>query len=400
MRQAYRRIPIYTADISGVCSALYELGGMTVMHDPSGCNSTYNTHDELRWYDQDSLIFISALTERDAILGNDSKFCRDVVEAAESLHPEFIALATAPIPWMNGTDFTGLARVIGKKTGIPTFFIATSGMHDYVRGAGMALAAVAERLVDPGKSPRGGRRVNILGMTPLDFGAKSCPGSIRRILTEAGWEVISCWAMGDDLAALRRAGEADVNLVVSSVGLRAARVLQRRFGTPYVTGTFAGAFTPVLLAALEEAARTRGGGTAYLTAGEAAEGETVTIVGEPVTMGSLAAAVRLGTGRPTRVLCPLEEYQGLLRGTDTALVGEEAMERALARAHTLVADPLYRDICPEDIDFRPLPQLAFSGRIFRKQMADLAAWNENENESENANANGNVDGKEEPDGTQ
>ena len=57
MRQSYRMIPIYTADVSGVCSALYELGGMTVMHDPSGCNSTYNTHDEIRWYDQDSLIF-------------------------------------------------------------------------------------------------------------------------------------------------------------------------------------------------------------------------------------------------------------------------------------------------------------------------------------------------------
>ena len=57
MRQSYRMIPVYTADVSGVCSALYELGGMTVMHDPSGCNSTYNTHDEIRWYDQDSLIF-------------------------------------------------------------------------------------------------------------------------------------------------------------------------------------------------------------------------------------------------------------------------------------------------------------------------------------------------------
>ena len=74
MRQSYRIIPIYTADVSGVCSALYELGGMTVMHDPSGCNSTYNTHDEIRWYDQDSLIFISGLTEIDAIMGNDRKF--------------------------------------------------------------------------------------------------------------------------------------------------------------------------------------------------------------------------------------------------------------------------------------------------------------------------------------
>ena len=61
MRQAYRIIPVYTADVSGVCSALYELGGMVVMHDPSGCNSTYNTHDEIRWYEQDSLIYISAV---------------------------------------------------------------------------------------------------------------------------------------------------------------------------------------------------------------------------------------------------------------------------------------------------------------------------------------------------
>ena len=43
MRRSYRIIPCYTGDVSGVCSALFELGGMVVIHDPSGCNSTYNT---------------------------------------------------------------------------------------------------------------------------------------------------------------------------------------------------------------------------------------------------------------------------------------------------------------------------------------------------------------------
>ena len=105
MRQTYKIIPIYTADVSGVCSALYELGGMTVMHDPSGCNSTYNTHDEIRWYDQDSLIYISGLTEIDAIMGNDEKFLNDIMDAARELKPRFIALAGSPIPYMNGTDF-------------------------------------------------------------------------------------------------------------------------------------------------------------------------------------------------------------------------------------------------------------------------------------------------------
>ena len=100
MRQSYRIIPIYTADVSGVCSALYELGGMTVMHDPSGCNSTYNTHDEIRWYDQDSMIYISGLTEIDAVMGNDEKLIKDIEMAAEELKPRFIALAGSPIPYM------------------------------------------------------------------------------------------------------------------------------------------------------------------------------------------------------------------------------------------------------------------------------------------------------------
>ena len=53
MKQTARIISTYSADVMGVCSALFELGGMTVMHDASGCNSTYTTHDEPRWFDMD-----------------------------------------------------------------------------------------------------------------------------------------------------------------------------------------------------------------------------------------------------------------------------------------------------------------------------------------------------------
>ena len=33
MKQTQAFLSTYTADVSGVCSALFELGGMTVMHD-------------------------------------------------------------------------------------------------------------------------------------------------------------------------------------------------------------------------------------------------------------------------------------------------------------------------------------------------------------------------------
>ena len=69
MKQTSGFISTYSADAFGVCSALYELGGMIVMHDASGCNSTYTTHDEPRWYDMDSMVYISGLTEVEAIMG-------------------------------------------------------------------------------------------------------------------------------------------------------------------------------------------------------------------------------------------------------------------------------------------------------------------------------------------
>ena len=246
MRQAYRILPVYTGDVSGVCSALYELGGMVVMHDPSGCNSTYNTHDEIRWYRQDSLIFLSGLCEPDAVMGNDDKFIQDVVRATNTYHPRFIALCNSPIPYLTGTDFAGICAVLENKTGIPTFYIPTNGMHDYVVGAGLAWEKLAENLFEksgrdalasPVRKGAGQKpRVNVLGMTPLDFAAKGSCASIKALLTEEGFVVQSVWAMEDTLDTLRKAPAADVNLVISATGLRAAKYMQARFSIPWVAG--------------------------------------------------------------------------------------------------------------------------------------------------------------------
>lgn len=369
MNRSYRILPIYTADVSGVCSALYELGGMVVMHDPSGCNSTYNTHDELRWYDHDSLIFISGLAEMDAIMGNDQKLVDDIVSAARSLHPNFIALASAPIPYMNGTDFDGISREIESLSGIPTFFVKTNGMHDYVIGVGNALAEIASRfLIQPQrKRPHS---VNLLGVTPLDFGRQTSADTLRKQLTEAGWEVLSCWSMGDSLDILRRSSEAAVNLVVSAVGLSAAKIMEKKYGIPYVVGCPVGDDNRLLFRALAEAENS-GLSSIFSPIFDTTDKEMVTLIGEPVTMRGLAYAIEEKYGISTQLLCPLEGCEALLRPGDCAVKGEEEMEQALHNAKIIVADPLYRPICPADAVFYPLPHIAFSGRCFQRQYINL-----------------------------
>lgn len=370
MRQAYRIIPIYTSDVSGVCSALYELGGMVVIHDPSGCNSTYNTHDEIRWYNQDSLIFISGLTEIDAVMGNDEKFLSDIKEAAGELHPKFIALVSSPIPFMNGTDFPALAKVLETETGIPAFAVPTNGMHDYVYGAGKALEEIARRFVPEQMEDRNGseRTVNLLGATPLDFGPISKVEELKKNLEQYGWKTISTWAMGDSLEDLAQAGKAEMNLVISSVGLMAAKMLKEKYGTPYVIGTPYKEYAERISEALEKriqipAIEDRRRENLHKTGNSE---KIITLLGEPVTIGSLAAIIERRHHYKTRILCPLENAEGLLGEHDLKICGEEEMENALKNAQIVVADPLYRPICPIECEFYERAHIAFSGRMFLK----------------------------------
>ena len=370
MKQTARIISTYAADVSGVCSALYELGGMTVMHDASGCNSTYSTHDEPRWYDMDSLVFISGLSEMEAVMGDDEKLVGDVVEAANELHPRFIAIAGTPIPMLTGTDFPAIAALCEERTGIPAFGFATNGTHSYVSGASMVFDALARRFVrdaEKTKSPS----VNLLGATPLDFSVNGSVESMKAWLAENGFAVVSCWAMGSTLEELENAAAASVNLVVSSSGFAAAETLQKRFGTPFVAGTpVAGAFSETLLRALREAA---GSGESRIACAnrKSAAGAEIAIIGESVTSASLAAAIEAETGRAARVLCPLETADALLLPGDARATDEDELIPLLKTAKIVIADPLYAPICRNNARFIPLPHEAFSGRIYRRDIPDL-----------------------------
>ena len=384
MRQAYRILPVYTGDISGAASALFELGGMTVIHDPSGCNSTYNTHDELRWYDRDGLIFITGLRDVDAIMGNDDKLIHDVLQAAEEFRPAFISLTNSPVPWMNGTDFEGIASVIEEQTGIPVFYVPSNGMHDYVRGAGLAFERLADRLVtDPGvkqKRPvmcRG--RINVLGVTPLDFTLQTYVDDLSARLTNAGWEINSLWAMGESLDRIKNATNADLNLVVSSSGMKAAALLNRQFGIPWTAGCPVDGFEEKLFEEMDRTMADRVNRVAYLPAemdpesreNLRAAGERLTLIGEPVTMGSLGAAIREKYGIETRIVCPTEDCQGLTGPGDVITRGEEEVLQALRDDKLVLADPMYEYVCPADCRLIRLSHLAFSGRTYRKEFRNL-----------------------------
>ena len=368
MKQTSRIISTYSADTFGVCSALFELGGMVVMHDASGCNSTYTTHDEPRWYDMDSMVYISGLSEMEAIMGDDEKLINDISEAAESLQPKFIAVAGTPIPTMTGFDYQAVAELIEERTGIPAFGFATTGMNTYVHGASMAFEGIARRFVKQNVERTAHLSANILGLTPLDFSVNGADRSIVKLLEDAGFEVISKWAMGSSLEEISEAGRASVNLVVSATGLGAAKALKELFGTPYVVGTPIGrAYQKQLEETLRSIAET---GAAKPKMSNL-PGCEIAVIGEGITSLSLAQAIELEYGKGVKVLCATECEKGFLREKDVLTPYEEDVVEALAGIKMVIADPLYRPICPTDAKFIPLPAENFSGRIYRSDIPNL-----------------------------
>lgn len=411
----------YTADVSGVCSALYELGGMTVIHDPSGCNSTYSTHDEPRWFDTDSLMFVSGLDEMTAVLGDDNVLIDDVTHAVRDLKPRFVTLCSGSIPHIIAFDCKGVAHLLEKRTGVPMLPVTTTGNRSYVAGVGAALTEWVKRFADSLESPyrvssSGGPdcsantlegaagpesfSVNLLGVTPLDFSINGNVDAMRKVFEDASIPVNCCAAMGESFDSLRHIFRASVNVVVSSCGRRLARYMEQTAGIPYVEGTPIGAYGAARLpklakeayekkrASLEEDSHGALDGTSgslrMLLAKKKGDSEgiclwkgnpaherwdvpdgQILIIGEEVFAQSLAAAINQLTPDCRHGLRAFAVWPDVDHGFP-----EDVLAELIRKSRYIIGDPLYRTI-PHDSKqntFVDFPHEAYSGRIFRDRI--------------------------------
>lgn len=411
----------YTADVSGVCSALYELGGMTVIHDPSGCNSTYSTHDEPRWFDTDSLMFVSGLDEMTAVLGDDNVLIDDVTHAVRDLKPRFVTLCSGSIPHIIAFDCKGVAHLLEKRTGVPILPVATTGNRSYVAGVGAALTEWVKRFADPAESPYRAARtldgsadpeagdgaapsdafsVNLLGVTPLDFSVNGNVDAMRKVFEDAGIPVNCCAAMGESFDSLRHIFRASVNVVVSSCGRRLARYMEQTAGIPYVEGTPIGAYGAARLPELAKEAYEKkraslegdshgamdgaSGSLRMLLAKKKGDSEgihlwkgnpahdrwdvpdgQILIIGEEVFAQSLAAAINQLAPDCRHGLQAFAVWPDVDHGFP-----EDVLAELIRKSRYIIGDPLYRTI-PHDSKqniFVDFPHEAYSGRIFRDQI--------------------------------
>lgn len=358
----------YTADVSGVCSAMYELGGMTILHDPDGCNSTYTTHDEPRWYGSKALMFVSGLDELTAVLGDDDVLINDVCAAAEDYKPRFITLCGSSIPHIIAFDFKGVAHLIEKKTGIPVLPVPTNGLRMYTVGVGMALREWIRRFADFSLKPEP-KTINLLGVTPIDFSRQELVDAMKTAFGKRGFKVNAVGAMGESFGQLQKVCRASVNVVVSSAGLLPAKFLSDKAGIPFVEGTPIGSFMTdkiaeaVLQSEKDKKNRPVFERNLFFAGGDEDAGnkKDLLIVGEEIYALSMAEAAAGVLGK-TAVIRAV--YPDVEEGID-----EEALVEAINSSKAVVCDPLYQNAFGQSsARLISMPHEGYSGRIFRKDI--------------------------------
>lgn len=370
MNNLWITLPAIAPDYSGVCSAMFDLGGISVIHDASGCTGNYTGYDEPRWYGSTAKVFSSGLREMDAVLGQDDRLIENIIKAGELIKPTIYTVIGSPVPMVIGTDMTGVAHELEERTGIPSFGFDMNGIGIYSNGISKALCALIRRFTVKGKD-KIHRGINILGTTPLDLSANSNAEDIKKCLECWGFQVVGEMMMGASLQQIEDLGKAEINLVVTRSGYEAAKLLEEKFGIPYVAGMplYHSNSVKELLEETIEDKKSR------ILRDLSEEGE-VLIVGEQILSNSIRNRIKKGKqNQKVRVATLYGLNKELASEGDINLSGESELVNLInsGKYTTVIGDPLIEELIFENtkITFLGIPHVALSSKLHWNNMPRL-----------------------------
>lgn len=373
MEQLWITLPAFAPDYSGVCSAMFDLKGLTVVHDASGCTGNYTGYDEPRWYGSESKIFCSGLREIDAVLGNDEKLIHNILKTGELVHPTIYTVVGSPVPMVIGTDTKGIAHELEVTTGVPAFGFDTNGLGLYHTGVSDAMCRLINRFTEKSNT-KVERGINILGTTPLDISANENAQDLKNRLEDWGFNVLGQMMMGASIEQIRNLDQAVVNLVVTSSGLEAAELLEKKFSIPYVVGMPLANDTGVK----ELLEQTIQDNKSRKLLDEAGTGD-VLIICEQVLGNSLRNLLQKRY-RKIRVTVGtfFDLNEEIAAQGDINITSEEKLIKVLESGQysTLVGDPLFEELLDDigGMQFVGIPHVAVSSKIYWKNMPRLLRY--------------------------
>ena len=336
-------LPNPASDTAGAASMLFQLGGLSIIHDAAGSMESYITFDEARELTGRRTV-ASRLSRLEAITGDDQRLLDKIEKECTANPPAFTAILGTPVPFTIGTDLDGIAAEAEFITNIPAFAVNSGGFAIYDKGAGEALKKVLEKTVYP-PTEHTERIVNLLGASPMDYSPVEI-SSIENHLLQNGIDIVQNLTMVDDSSQIRNAAEADYNIVISTSGLPAARYLKQKYKIPYQIGVpFE---TDIDMTATSP--------------------KKILLIGESVFTKQLAHLLsQIPNVTVTAGIISSDDSEIFPEVTTVPLYTEAAIRTEVRKDYDIIlGDPLYKLLLPQNHSciFLSRPHRALSGRLY------------------------------------
>lgn len=228
MKSLLKYLSPFAPDMAGAVSVLFELEGLIAICDAGGCTGNICGFDEPRWFTRKSALFSAGLRDMDAIMGRDRQLADKLIAAANNGKFNFMAMIGSPVPAVIGTDFAALKRMCSQRLDMDILAVECSGTLYYESGASAAYCELFRQAAKE-KLPVKADTIGVLGATVLDCSSIN----VGKLIADKLEGDVQIYGMSSDFQAIRRASEVEKNIVIAPSGLKCAKYLERKFGTPW-----------------------------------------------------------------------------------------------------------------------------------------------------------------------
>lgn len=366
MSSFYARLPSFATDYSGFLSLLHGLGGLMVVHDPSGCLGNYTNCDEPRWYHEPQPVYSSTIRELEAIIGDYSETIVKIKDEVQRKKPPFACVMGTPIPALTGCDVEAIARTVEGETGVPCFGIATDGFKFYTDGIRRALDLLYEKFMDKEVVQNKGT-VNIIGMTPLDYSIYGETDKLISYISDIGYQVQAFVGMGKDFDSVVNACKAEKNILMNADALPLAKKMLKNHSIPYWVGP------PCGENGIREMKAFLRGSSGKIPTGHK-KADRVLIIGEQACSNAMRGALRSDKGyQNVSVATFFTLHKDLAEENDVHLDCEDSLTALLHDNifDMIIGDPLFKSLCDKNQNYYSVPHPAVSSKIYWK---DTPSW--------------------------
>lgn len=224
------------SDRMGIIWSLLAVQGAIVLeYGPAG-----TTHYSMGLYGGLGLrfqnrLFTTHMSEDDVVMGDVSRLEDAIVELDKSYAPKVIFVVASSVTAVIGTDIKGVCRYMQNEVKAKLIAFEQGGFRgDYSVGLVETYKLLVKNL--PQKDAQIQKGVyNIIGASAWRYRMASDIIEVKSLLKEAlGLECNACLCCDTTVEELQAMGKAQVNVVLGNEGLAAAKLLQEKFGTPYV----------------------------------------------------------------------------------------------------------------------------------------------------------------------